>query len=188
MHIAAKKFSVPFILLLLVGLWCFGCGTGDLLDENNQRYMTDVSFSDGDNDGTMTVDIVIDGNETFTDLFADITIAVAEEVPGITMTGYKISFDPITSVDTSGNIIVPPDMPTPYTGTYDVDIPTNSSVEFRITCMEADMKLYMGSFITVADLEFRYEVTIRMDFLDEYDQPRDLTIRRTLYFGWYANT
>lgn len=179
--------------LALIGFWLYGCGDGDLLDENNHRYQTYVTFADGDNDETLDVDVDYipdcDGNlstidpEPFTSLFATILIEVPEGSPGITMDNYKISFQPLTSVDTAGNTFMPPVYSTAYYGTYDIDIPTNSIAEFTISCMESDGKAYLGTQMPPLAIEMRYEITIKMSFTDEYDIPRDLTIRRTLYFA-----
>lgn len=196
MRKAANKLTIVLVLLL-VGLWYYGCGSGDILDENNLRYRTDVFFSDADEDEILTVDVDIigdcngDGNftdpEFFTDLFANITISIDDETtPGIEMTGYKVSFRPLRSYDQSGNEITPPSVGT-YLGDYDVIIPPLSEVSFFITCMEADLKLYIGSFLNAADWIFRYEVTIKMDFIDDYKVARDITVTRTLYFGAYNN-
>jgi hypothetical protein len=196
MQRAANKIAVV-IILLLIGIWFYGCGTGDILDENNQRYQTTVSFSDAEEDEILAIDIVYDqdcdgdGNltdpETFTDMYANILITSEEDAPGLTMTGYKVSFAGVREVDTVGNVIAPPDMPTTYQGDFSIDIPPNSEVSFWLTCMEIDMKIYMGTFLTAFDNIFRYTVTIRMDFVDEYGQGRDITVKRTLYFGWYNN-
>lgn len=199
MQRAANKIAVV-IILLLMGILFNGCGTGDVLDENNQRYMTYVTFTDAEQDEILEVDILqdldcdgdgnftnIDGFEDMTDLLANITITVPEGSPGITMTGYKISFEPNRTVDSVGNVIMPPDMPTTYQGVYTLDIPSDSEASFWITCMEMDMKDYMASFLTPFDWYFRYTVTIRLDFVDEYDQGRDMTLKRTLYFGIYDN-
>lgn len=196
MQRAANKIAVA-IILLLMGVLFNGCGTGDVLDENNQRYLTYVTFTDAEEDEVLDVDIWRnpdcdgDGNftdpEPITDLLANITITVPEDSPGITMTGYKVSFAPNRTVDSSGNVVAPPNMPTTYQGVYTIDIPSDSEASFWITCMEIDMKDYMSTFLTALDTYFRYTVTIRMDFVDEYGQGRDLTLKRTLYFGAYDN-
>jgi hypothetical protein len=192
MQQAANKIGATLLALALIGFWLYGCGDGDVLDENNQRYLTYVSFSDGGSDATLDVDVDYipdcDGNvstidpEPFTSLFADIEIVVAEDSPGITMDNYKVSFEPLTSVDTVGNTFTPPPYSTVYHGSFDIDIPTNSTAEFTITCMEADGKAYLGTQMPALAGEMRYEITIKMSYTDEYDMPRDLTIRRTLYF------
>jgi hypothetical protein len=197
MQKAAKKIGATLLALALIGFWLYGCGDEDVFDEDKQRYTTNVTFSDGDNEVTLDVDCTFntdcDGNastvdpEPFTSLFANIEIVVAEGAPGITMDNYRISFDPLRSVDTAGNTFMPPAYPTVYHGTYDIDIPTNSTAEFPITCMESDGKSYLGTLIPALAIEMRYEITIEMSFTDEYDISRDLTIRRTLYFGRIDN-
>lgn len=193
MQKAANKIGATLLALALIGFWLYGCGSGDLLDENNQRYQTYVTFADGDSDETLDVDVDFiadcDGNlstidpEPFTSLFATIEIEVPEGSPAITLDNYKISFKPLTSVDTIGNTFTPPAYPTVYHGSYDIDIPTNSTAEFSITCMESDGKAYLGTQMPALAIEMRYEITIKMSFTDEYDIPKDLTIRRTLYFA-----
>lgn len=196
MQRAAKKTQKAIIILLMVLLFC-GCGSEDVLDETNQRYETYVSFHDGGEEGVMTVDIdmvtdcngdgVFDDGEFFTDLFADITITINDiTTPGLEMTGYDITFRPLRSYDQLGNAISPPNVGI-YHGNFDVNIPTLSEVEFSITCMEADLKIYMGSFLNAIDWVFRYEVTIDMHFVDDYGEDRDITVVRTLDFGAYNN-
>ncbi|MGD9007750.1 MAG: hypothetical protein PVG41_07505, partial [Desulfobacteraceae bacterium] len=125
--------------------------------------------------------------EPFTDLFANITIEIEDaDTPGLEMTGYEISFQPLRSYDQANNPITPPSVGS-YRGEYDVIIPSASEVSFYITCMEVDLKRYIGSFLNAIDWVFRYRVTIRMDFIDEYDEEREITVERTLYFGAYNN-
>ena len=199
MQRAANKLSIA-LALLLVGLWCYGCGDGDIMEENLHRYQTDVEFQDAGNEAVLTIDLTRDldcnddGNNTdpepFTEVFANIEIVAAENVPGLRMTSYKVTFKPLTSTEFDGDLVIPPDMPQSFTGTYDVDIPTNSTVSFWITAMEFDFKVYMASqlLLQFPDLtDARYEIEIGMSFIDEYGEPRDITIRRTLYFGYYDN-
>lgn len=197
MRKAANIIGVLLTAFMLIGGMIYGCGPGDLLEEENLRYRTNVSFTDADEDDILTVDIDPifdcngDGNTTdpefMTDLFANITIEIEDEdTPALEMTGYKVSFKPLRSYDQSGNAVMPPAVGT-YLGEYDVIIPPASEVSFWITCMEYDMKLYIDTFLNPIDLIFRYEVTIKMDFVDEYDEGRDITVKRTLYFGAYNN-
>lgn len=197
MQKAANMMGVLLTAFMLIGALIYGCGTDDLLEENNLRYQTHVSFSDGDENDVLTVDTEQifdcdgDGNatdpETFTDLFANIEITIEDEdTPGIEMTGYHVSFRPLRSYDGAGNAVTPPSVGA-YSGTYDVFIPSASEVSFFITCMEDDLKGYIDTFRNPIDIIFRYEVTIRMDFIDEYDEEREITVERTLYFGAYNN-
>ncbi len=196
MQRAAIKVKTAIIILFMVLLFC-GCGSEDVLDETNQRYKTDVSFSDAENEDILGVDVVYtndcngdlvpDDPETWTDLYANITITIdSATTPGLDMESYEVSFRPLRSYDTNGNAITPPSVGT-YYGEYDVNIPTLFEVSFWITCMEMSLKDYIGSFITNLDWEFRYEVTIDMHFVDDYGENRDITVMRTLYFGWYDN-
>ncbi len=196
MQRAVNKVLVAMIILLMALSLC-GCGSEDLLEENNQRYKTHVIFSDAEEDDTLAADIIYvtdcngdgtpDDPETFTDLYAIITITIDETTtPGLEMTGYEISFRPLRSYDQAGNPVTPPSVGT-YWGNFDVNIESNSEETFWITCMEADQKLYIGTFLNALDWVFRYEVTINMHFVDDLDEARDITIVRTLYFGSYNN-
>jgi hypothetical protein len=195
MQKAANTMGVLLTAFMLMGALIYGCGTEDPLDQNNLRYRTDVSFTDGDEDDVLTADTYqADCNgtaEDFTDLFAAITITIDDATtPGIEMTGYEVTFQPLPSYDRGGNAITPPTVGS-YQGEYDVIIPSESEVEFSITCMESDLKKYIGLFLypndpsVPLDLKFRYRVRIKMDFIDEFDEEREITVERTIYIGNY---
>lgn len=200
MQKAANNIQVVLIILLM-SLLFYGCGTGDALDELDNRYRLLVSFSDAEEDGVHTVDVdnqACDANgttfETFTDLAADIGVTVAENAPGLTLTGYKITFTPILGYDRFNNPLFGPAVG-PYLHDRTEWIPTESSLEFRIQAMEADVKLFIETQLPACsvagdpctDLIFIYDVSIRLDFRDEYGEPRDITWDDTLYFGRYDN-
>jgi hypothetical protein len=201
MQQAANKIRVAMIVLLM-GLLFYGCGSEDLLDENNQRYKADLSFADHGEEDILAADAiwtddcnadgVLDDAEEFTDLYAKITITIEDATtPGIEMTGYRIRFTALRSYDYYGNAVDPPAVGS-YAGAYSVVIPPLSETEFWITCMEIDLKRHIGSFLDLTspafpDVGFRYRVTIDMDFVDEYDEPREITVTRTIWLGAYDN-
>jgi hypothetical protein len=195
MQKAANIMGVLLTAFMLAGALIYGCGTDDpFMEETNLRYWTDVTFSDHDEDDTIQVDVVRngdcdeDGNATdpedpLTDLLAIITIEIPDATtPGIEMTGYEISFQPLQSYDQGGNPVTPPSVGS-YQGAYDAIIPSESDVTFTITCMEYDLKDYIGGFLTNTDIVFRYRVRIKMDFIDDFNEEREITVERTLYFG-----
>jgi hypothetical protein len=203
MQKAANMMGVLLTAIMLIGALIAGCGTSDLLEQNNLRYKTNITFSDGEEDDVLTADAVWDldcnndGNatdpETFTDLFANITITIDDaNTPALEMTGYEVTFQPLQSYDTAEIAITPPSVGS-YQGAFDVIIPSESEVVFSITCMELDSKLYIGTFLypndptLPYDWVFRYRVTIKMDFIDEFDEEREITVVRTLYIGNYDN-
>jgi hypothetical protein len=197
MQKAANMMGVLLTAFMLIGALIYGCGDEDLLEQNNMRYKTDISFLDAEDEDILTVDINqivdCDGDPTtadaefMTDLFAIITITIEDETtPGLEMTGYEVTFRPLRSYDQSNNPVTPPAVG-PYRGEYDVMIPSASEVEFTITCMEFDLKQYMDTFLDPTDLIFRYRVMVRMDFIDEYNEEREITVERTIYFGAYNN-
>lgn len=188
------------IIILFMGLLFFGCGSDDLLDENNQLYKADLAFMDAEEEDVLAADAdqvddcngdgVLDDPEDFTDLYAKITITLSDaNTPGLEMTGYKITFTPLRSYDyITGSPVDPPPVGA-YLGSYSVVIPRLTETSFWITCMEMDLKLYIGSFLWPAspDVGFRYLVTVEMNFVDEYDEPRDITVKRTIWLGVYDN-
>jgi hypothetical protein len=197
MQKAVNMMGVLLTALLLIGALIYGCGTEDVLEENNLRYQTNVSFSDADEEGTLAVDVFQDPDcdndanttdpEPFTDLYAIISISIEDEdTPGLEMTGYDISFQPLRSYDAANNPITPPSVGS-YSGAYNVMIPPASEVTFSIPCMETDLKGYIGSFLSGIDGVFLYRIDIRMDFVDEYDEDRELSVDKTLNFGSYNN-
>ena len=163
----AAKLILPLTILTVVGIWLFGCGSSDLLDENNQRYGTRIYFTDGEQDEVMTIDVLrneCDGNitiisnggtdcditddvlkyddlEDFTDVLANITITVDRDAPGLTLTGYTIDYFGEASADGTGAIVMPPDLSDlGDEGTYNISIPSGSSTTFTLTCMTVDTK------------------------------------------------
>jgi hypothetical protein len=200
MQKAVNMMGVLLTAFMLIGALIYGCGTDDLLEENNLRYQTNVSFEDAEESDTLTVDVYQDSDcdddanttdpEPFTDLFANITIEIDDATtPGLEMTSYEVSFQPLLCYNNAGNAVNPPSLGT-YRGEYDVMIPSASEVEFTITCMEADLKRYLSGWVSPAipiDVKLRYTVTIRMNFVDEFDEEREITVERTLYFGNYNN-
>jgi hypothetical protein len=150
-NIVRRKFMRPFNVKLwgCIGIICvvamiFGCGGGDLLDENGQRYSASISIKDLDEE-TLTVDVIqsyCDSDvEDFGDATASVQIAVSPDALGITLKSYVIEYIPLESEDGTGALVMPPTLDGPLTGgNSGVDIPSGGSLTFDITCISVDTK------------------------------------------------
>lgn len=132
-----------------IGIICvvamiFGCGGGDLLDENGQRYSASIAIKDLDEE-TLTIDVIQSFCDNDTEDFGDATAAVSVNVSadalGITLKSYVLEYIPLESEDGTGTIVMPPTLDSPLTGgNTTVDIPSGGSSTFEITCLSTDTK------------------------------------------------
>ena len=196
MRKAAKSLSI-IILFALGCIWIYSCGSGsDLLDEQNSNYTGFISFSDGGQEDTLTIDVLRDldcdndGNATdpepFTDVLARINISVDENAPGITLRDYQIEFIPISTPDPFGTPIMPPDL-TDLTahGSFTFSVPSGGDGSFTITCMNFNTK---DQFVLnwPATLEnARYTIRVTLNFEDEYLEERQIILERTVLLDDY---
>jgi hypothetical protein len=145
--------SIATTLIIAASLWIYGCGSSDLLDEVGGRYTTSVVFTDAD-DETMTIDVArdecddnatlsggLDDLEVYTDVLADITITVAADAPGITITGYTLEYLGELSEDGTHTLVMPPTLNNlPDRGSNNLFIDSAASRTFTITCFSTDQK------------------------------------------------
>lgn len=143
-------FSLTIALVSVFCLVLFGCGG----DDHGGEYITQVSFQDADESDVMTIDIArgvcdvqdlgfidADDLETYTDMFADITLAVADWAQGITLTGYSIEYIPLVSEDGTNTLVTPPTLNNLYAqGAYNVYIAPGETYTFTTTCFSVDQK------------------------------------------------
>lgn len=142
-----KLTWIKLIIISVLCLWISSCGgdTGGL-------YNVQVSFTDADEDGVMTLDLAQDAcgtyelgerpeYETFTDTFANVTIGIAKGMPGLTIKGYSISYIPLQSSTGLGNMVSPPTTNALTSqGSNNIHISTNSTSTFTLTCFSVDQK------------------------------------------------
>jgi hypothetical protein len=148
-------FSIIMILVLFLGL--FGCGSGnDLLEEGRIRYSVSVTPNDNGED-TQNIDVVqnLCDNETeeFMDFSTKVTIVADNNTAALKVTGYSVSFYPVRGVYyTSFNPIEmedftpPPELPSPlndirHTFTQP-KVMQNGSLTFESVVWPADVKRY----------------------------------------------
>ncbi|MFA6010894.1 MAG: hypothetical protein WC799_12990 [Desulfobacteraceae bacterium] len=148
-----KLTWIKLIILSFLYFWINGCG-GD----TGGTYTAQVNFTDADEE-IMTLDLVQDvcgtykageqpKYELFTDTLANITITVAEGMPGLTIRGYSISYIPLQSATGLGNMVAPPTTNAlTNQGNNNIHIPTNSSSTFTITCFSTDQKEELVSLL-----------------------------------------
>ncbi len=186
-------------LILFTGFTLLGCGSGgegDVLDENEQRYTADVSFSDADEDNILTIDVLQQMCDTepeiFTDVLATISLDISPGAPGLTLESYSIEFIPVASSDTNDQQVMPPDLADPEEGFYTFSVPSGGSSEFTITLMRIDTKdFYLQQWLSdpaLANLVVaRYRIRIELHFVDEYGVDRDIELDRTVFLSNYDN-
>lgn len=191
-----KRTLFSVVLLSVFCLCFYGCGgdTGGI-------YTTDVTFSDAGNDDVLSLDVTRDictpatatapaDLEDFTDVYANITITVAEELPGITINSYSIEYLPLTSVDELSNPVTPPDLEPLIdqtgSGSNNLHIDTNSSHTFSIECFSTSQKDEFSS-LRGATYTARYTIRIVLHCTDDSGYDRNLEIRRTVYLDDYDN-
>lgn len=201
-----KLTLIRVIILSVISLCFFGCGgdTGGL-------YTAGVTFSDGPNDEALGFDLYMDictpavgatppKYEEFTDVVANITLAVEEGMPGITVNNYSINYIGQSSVNSFGNLIQPPDLDSltgqTGNGNNNLHVDTSSSMTFSIECFSTTQK---QEFIDLAGIDYtavpvdpdeytaRYTIRIVLHCTDDSGYDRDIEIRRTVYFDNYRN-
>ncbi len=144
MRILHYNFKFICLIGLLAGLALLGCdGSDGPLDEVGQRYEANMEIKDFA-DISLSIDILqsdCDGEpEGYGDVVAEIDIAVDALAPGISLKDYTIEYFALISEDGTGNMVMPPDLDRPFTGFYNLDIPSGGSAEFSLTCMTVDTK------------------------------------------------
>lgn len=196
-----RKLSSSLILIvMLFGVVSIfgGCGDSDILDEPEDSYIYSMELMDNDTEGTLTVDIVqvdCDGNGTFedyTDLFAILTVSVAETATGISLDHYRIEYIPLASADSNGNLVTAPTVGSPLVGYANVDIASGETGTFTITFMTVDTKSQMavdsGVFAGIADpFILRYRLRVTLYFEDYGGEDEEFVIEKTVYFSNYNN-
>ena len=211
MRQAAKTLGI--ILLVLGSVWIYGCGSGsDLLDEQNSRYTASLSVDD-QTDTEFSIDIAQDDcdlnatttgdTEDYFPAIGEITVTVGADAPGITLQSYEIEYIPRLSEDGTHNLVMPPVLDDPLPASYNVYIPTASTVVFSLTAISVDTKeeyrnltgwtlffdAVTGALYWVPPNldEARYTVRFTLHFKDENSEDRTITVEQTVWFGDFDN-
>jgi hypothetical protein len=189
-----KRTIISLILLLVFCLWLSGCG-GD----TGGFYTAEVSFTDGE-DNTLTIDVIKDicgtykqtespKEEDFYDVFANITVSVAENMPGLTVRGYSTSYIPlmsatgvVTGIPASGGLMMPPALqPLNQQGANNIHIDSNSASTFTILCFSKDQKQEYSNIIGWTSSEIQYTTTPASNGPDGIPGTADDVAAVTLY-------
>lgn len=148
-----KRTMISVIILSVLCVSLYGCG-GD----TGGFYTTQVSFTDG-KENSVAIDVIADTcgtykdgekpkDEKFYDVYANITVTVAEGMPGLTIRGYSTSYIPlmsptgvVTGNPASGGMKMPPALqPLTDQGANNIHIASNSSSTFTVLCFSSDQK------------------------------------------------
>lgn len=131
--------------------------------------------------------------ETFTDVFAQITLTVPVTLPGLTLNGYSIEYIPQLSEDGSQNMVLPPALSglTDY-GSVSIHFPASAVSTFTITCFTVDQKAEYRNLIesesTFSELLIAgYTIKITLQCTDDKGNENNLEISRKVYLGDYDN-
>jgi hypothetical protein len=212
-----KNITKALLLLIITGVLA-SCGGNDL----GNFYSASVSFKDMDTKDILTIDIAQDqcdyvaaGTahkiEDFYDATAEITVAVADGMPGLTINNYRIDYIPVGSEDGTHNVVTPPALNSITGQGLNLHIDTASTTTFTIPCFSTDQKeeyrsLIGWSQITVVagatsqdvwyipagaaypNLEVAlYTFRITLHCTDDSGSDRDIVVMSTLYLGDYDN-
>ena len=150
-----RILTVAMVIFMTACFGIFGCAEQELLEETGDMYQYSLSLSDGEEDGVIAIDTVQEicstttdpdtgdvtiVSEVYTDVYADITIRVDSDAPGLTLEKYSIDYIPLSSADGSGFLVNPPDLVDPPDG-YTTDyIPSGGTTTFVIPVMTVDTK------------------------------------------------
>lgn len=105
--------------IVLVSLLMFACGDSDLLDETYNRYVLDMSITDGEAEDTHEVDVrqsfdcdgdgdPSDSEEGVFEAIGVLTVTVASDAAGLTLNRYRVDYIPQPSPNDTGGTTTPP--------------------------------------------------------------------------------
>ncbi len=191
----AAKIIITLTLLTGAGILLYGCGSSDLLDENEQRYQVSMELKDHD-EITMDIDTDFitdcDGDlttadpEPYTNVFAEVTLAVSSEsTAGITLESYRIEYIPLLTPDGLGGTVLPPELAEPEDGHFSIPILPGNSSTFTITWLNFNTKAEYNPWHWATGVYARYNMRLTLYFKDEFGQDREITVEKTVFMGSY---
>jgi hypothetical protein len=189
MRRAAYMVGVLMMIVGLLGL--YACGSSDVLGEVGQRYVSNLTIEDAEDEDTLDIDVIQgmceDEPELFTNTFGILTLTVAEDAAGVTLTSYSVEYTPLESADGSGGTVMPPELAWPGDGFSDFDVPSGGSAELRFTCLSTDTKEeYVNETPAALDVG-RYRIRFIFHFENTAGEDIDITVDRTVYLANYDN-
>lgn len=191
-----RAAKIILIITLLAGIgMLYGCGSSDLLDENEQRYQVSMALNDHD-ETTLDIDTDFitdcDGDltttdpEPYTNVFAEVTLSVSNDsTGGITLESYRIEYIPLETPDGLGGTVLPPDLAEPEDGHFSIPILPGGSSTFTITWLNFNTKAEYNAWHLATGVYGRYNMRLTLYFKDEFGEDREITVEETVFMGAY---
>jgi len=215
-----RILSIAIVIMMTTCFGIYGCGEQTLLEETGDMYQPSLSLNDADEDGVFAIDtvwticsettdpdtgVVTTVYEVFTDVYANITLRINRDVPGLTLESYSINYTPLGSANGSGFLENPPDLIDPPDGYSTAYMPSGSTSTISIPIMTVDTKdeftIAMGWYyenvggvwgywglpdpdqLQVA----RYLIRLTLHFKTDGNQDKDITFDKEVYLSGYDN-
>ena len=173
--------------MVLFGLLMSACGSNDVLDETYDRYVLDMSITDGEVDDTHDVDVrqsidcdgdgdPEDSEEGVFQAIGVLTITVASDAAGLTLDRYRVEYIPQPSPNDSGGTTMPPTL-TPisqnltslYVG------PGESTIETVIAMTTTTKRYFDTSWYITSDVdEALYTIKVTLYCTDNGGNEKEL--------------
>jgi hypothetical protein len=192
-----RRASWKLGLVVIFGvMMVFGCGS---IDEVGQRYTSSMFIEDN---GTATLDIdVVQNNcgtfeepeaESFTNVFAFVTVGVSRDALGLTLQSYSVQYIPVDTADGTGKLVRPPSLAGPIIGFDNFDIAPGQASELEILCMDIDTKEeYVVKWMSDSALfnldVAQYIIRVTLHFKDTAKQDVSLTVERKVNLADFNN-
>ena len=195
-------------MLVAFSIGISGCGDSDfILEEQGQRYLRDISFSDAEQDNIFTIDTVQDAcaiDETTGEVteLGNLDRYLCNRFnhnfpkvrPGFRWKGYSINYIAIGSANSDSIVESPPDLVDIPDGYETWEIPSGSSSSLTIPILTVDTKdefaidmgwldannygNWPGFPLAPTDLQVaRYLIRLTLHFVDENGVDREISFR-----------
>lgn len=211
---------IATVIFMAACFGIFGCAEQELLEETGDMYRPSLSLSDADEEGVFTIDTVhsICSSETdpdtgevtveyeiWTDVFANITLRIDGDAPGLTLESYSINYTALGSPDSSGFLTTPPNLIDPPDGYSTAYMSSGSTSTISIPIMTVDTKdefaiamgwLFEGGggvwdYWGLPDPDelqvARYRIRLTLHFKTDGNQDKDITFEKEVYLSGYDN-
>lgn len=166
---------LPPLFIIFLVLSFAGCGGNDLLDERGDRYILDLTISDGDQEPTADIDVVratdCDGDGTaddpednYTNVYGTISVTVATNVSGLELLGYTVTFIPLDSPTSTGGYLTPPALQQKVTQISSFFPGTGATATEQVLIMTVSQKDIVAAALTPTCQTLLYQIIVDVRF------------------------